>query len=71
MDRLFRDPFTHRPLPDGTTASFCNECFVTVATARWEAELERAERAHVCDRSLLDYWQSLIDEIRSRGADPD
>lgn len=62
-------PFTHRPNTDGTTASFCNRCFVTVAVARGEIELERAERIHVCDPSVLEYWKLLSDSSRFRKSD--
>jgi hypothetical protein len=42
-------PYTRRALPDGTTVSFCNKCFDTVAESHWEAELDMAEQEHVCD----------------------
>jgi hypothetical protein len=54
--------FTHRPFEDGTIASFCNKCFTTIATAQWEADLEQAEQAHVCDPRVLDYWRALANE---------
>jgi hypothetical protein len=47
--------FTRRPIPDGTTASFCNKCLDTLAVSYWEAELDRAEQAHICDPRLLEY----------------
>lgn len=41
--------FAHRDNRNGTFDSICRECFATIATAQWEASLEAAERAHVCD----------------------
>jgi len=41
--------FTHRSNPDGTIDSICRSCFITVARAFWEADLERDEHCHVCD----------------------
>ena len=42
-----------RPYPDGTTDSICRHCFATIARAKSEAELDCAERDHVCDPELL------------------
>jgi hypothetical protein len=61
--------YTRRPLPDGTTVSFCNQCFGTVAESHWEAELDKAEQDHVCDPLLLEYWKRLSDAIRSNKPD--
>lgn len=44
-----RPEFVHRSNRNGTTDSICRSCFITVATATWEAELERKERVHACD----------------------
>lgn len=41
--------FVHRSNRDGTTDTICRSCFATVATAIWEAELERKERSHSCN----------------------
>ena len=44
------DPdFVRRSNPNGTTDSICKSCFLTVATAMWEADLDSAERQHTCD----------------------
>lgn len=43
------DKFSHRPNWDGTFDSICRECFVTVATAKREADLEKPEKMHACD----------------------
>lgn len=38
---------------DGSTDSICRECFMTIATATWEADLERAEEKHDCEPRAL------------------
>lgn len=63
-------PFTHRPVPGGDTVSFCNQCFETIATSHWEAELDRAEQRHVCNPYTLDYWEKLRDGLRDQKFDP-
>ena len=45
--------FPHRMNADGTINSICPHCYATVATSTWEAELERAELEHTCERSRL------------------
>ena len=40
--------FPHRHNPDGSYDSICTGCFVTVAKAKPEAELEVFEKDHVC-----------------------
>lgn len=65
MVALVLTPFTHRPVPnDGTTASFCNKCFATVAASRSEAELEGAEQVHICDPYVLELWKALSNANR-------
>ncbi|HVH89145.1 MAG TPA: hypothetical protein VM912_20680 [Terriglobales bacterium] len=44
-----RNCFSHRPNRHGTTDSICLNCFATVCTSAWEADLERAEEQHFCD----------------------
>jgi hypothetical protein len=41
--------FSHRFNRDGTVDSICHSCFMTVATATHEAELENYEQNHLCD----------------------
>jgi hypothetical protein len=41
--------FVHRANWYGTLDSFCRQCFVTVATAKREVDLEKSEKEHVCD----------------------
>lgn len=45
--------FAHRSNRNGTTDTICRQCFVTVATAIWEADLDRAERTHTCAPGML------------------
>lgn len=45
--------FAHRSNRNGTTDTICRQCFATVATAIWEADLDRAERTHTCDPCML------------------
>ena len=40
--------FTHRENGDGTVDSICGSCFLVVARAFEEADLERLERRHEC-----------------------
>jgi hypothetical protein len=51
--------FAHRANDDGTIDSICRECFATVSTSLWEADLERAEQEHVCDPAELERFQSM------------
>lgn len=61
--------FIHRPVPDGTTISFCNNCFATVAIVQGEAELKRAEQLHVCDPYGLEHGKEPSRENRSSSPD--
>lgn len=56
--------FTRRPNADGTTDSICNKCFVTVVTAIGEGELDQAEKHHLCDPGVLEYWKRMLEEKR-------
>jgi hypothetical protein len=44
-----RPTFPHRHNRDGVVDSICSECLATIASTMDERELERHERAHVCD----------------------
>ena len=50
--------FAQRPNHDGTFDSICRACYITVATSFWEAELEKSEREHVCDKKTLERFYS-------------
>lgn len=49
--------FAHRSNRNGTTDTICRQCLATVATATWEAELERAEHRHACDPGMLQHFK--------------
>jgi hypothetical protein len=51
--------YAHRYNLNGTTDSICKECFSTIATAIWEADLERAERTHVCESRAQGQFRKL------------
>lgn len=53
--------FVRRTNINGTMDSICCKCFVTVATARREFELDGAERNHTCDPVLLEHWKELAE----------
>ncbi len=46
MPQASRTAFPHRQNADGSFDSICSECFLTIATASTEAQLETAERVH-------------------------
>jgi hypothetical protein len=57
LDALSR--FVHRSNQDGTFDSICRDCFATVQTAKTEAGLKLAERDHICDRMIVEHFNSL------------
>jgi len=69
--------FPHRTNGDGTIDAICPECFATVATSPFEADLGPMEISHVCDPALVNYYReqlirALKREVRSEhspGAD--
>ncbi|HEV2133743.1 MAG TPA: hypothetical protein VGR47_05720 [Terracidiphilus sp.] len=52
-------PFVRRANTSGTTDSICTRCYATVASAMWEIDLDRAERAHICDPHLVEHWKEM------------
>ncbi len=42
--------------------SICRECFATVATSVWEAELEQAEKTHKCDPYRVERLHRPLDD---------
>ncbi len=64
MASTLRPAFSRRANRYGTTDSICNTCFVTIAAASKEIELQRAEQRHACDPGLLELWTRLINEIK-------
>ena len=63
MGKLPGSAFSRRPERNGIIVSTCDTCFVAVATSLREAELEKAEREHVCNPETLDHWKSFLGEI--------
>jgi hypothetical protein len=59
--------FVRRFNPDGTTDSICRKCFLTVATATWEADLDSAEQCHKCDPSRLEYLKKIVERFDAVG----
>ncbi|HTV83621.1 MAG TPA: hypothetical protein VME18_13310 [Acidobacteriaceae bacterium] len=51
--------FVHRTNSDGTTDSVCMECLMTVCSSLSGFDLIRAEKYHVCNPELLEYWKAL------------
>jgi hypothetical protein len=49
MTNQERPTFPHRHNRDGIVDSICSECLVTIASTMNERDLERQERAHICD----------------------
>lgn len=54
-----RPEFVRRPNRDGSSDSICKRCLATLATSKEEAELERAERDHLCQTENLERWKNL------------
>jgi hypothetical protein len=50
------EQFAHRANDDGTVDSICRMCFATVARTHWEADLETAERMHICNPEELEHF---------------
>jgi len=57
MSQTYTLQFLHRINEDGTIDSICRECFLTVATALSNSELEREERKHHCDAWLIERYK--------------
>ena len=60
-------PFARLVIANRTTHSICTCCFVTVATATRESDLNRAERNHACDPRLVAHWKELAARDPSEG----
>lgn len=60
--------FVHRGNRDGTIDSICRQCYVTVGTSVWEAELDQAEQDHACDPDRLAHWRRLAGRPAADGA---
>ena len=53
------DKFSHRHNEDGTFDSVCRDCFMTIATANVECDLDASEKRHVCDAGILRHIEVL------------
>jgi hypothetical protein len=53
--------FIRRPRGHRTLESTCKRCFLTVATAKRERELDEAEQRHTCDSWLLEQWKQMFE----------
>jgi hypothetical protein len=51
--------FVHGNSKNGTMYSMCKRCLTLVVRAQWEADLEVADRNHVCDSDRLEYVRRL------------
>jgi hypothetical protein len=58
--------YVHRLNADGTIDSICRDCFITIASSRWEAELERTESAHRCDSLRLEHLNNSLNRASRR-----
>jgi hypothetical protein len=59
------EDFSHRHNEDGTVASICRECFVTVATAQDESQLSRDERLHTCNPGIVAWYHERPNELKT------
>ena len=66
----FDPDFVHRSNTNGTTDSICKSCFLTIATAMWEADLESAERQHKCDPFRLSSLRKSVQRAAERSTEP-
>lgn len=58
---LLKPSFLRHQNANGTFDSVCKNCFVTVATAPREFELEEPERNHVCDPQVVQHWKEVAE----------
>ena len=49
--------FPHRVNENGMIDSICPRCFVTIGSSQREGDLAKMESDHVCDPSLLRYYE--------------
>ena len=57
--------FVHRYTEFGID-SICTRCFATVSTVTREADLERFERDHKCDPSMLERFERVLEPRASQ-----
>lgn len=61
-----RPSFLRHVNTNGIVDSVCRNCYVTVASATKESELEEPERTHVCNPYLVEHWKEIAKGKRSR-----
>jgi len=57
--------FAHRTNIDGTFDSICLTCFMTVAHADVEEELNSSEYVHLCDLDCLERLRAISDRLQT------
>jgi len=61
MALLTPSMFVRRLTAHRATESICTRCSLTVATAKREEELDKAEQSHICDSWLLEQWKQMFE----------
>ena len=56
-----QNTFVRRSTGHRTVESTCKRCFLTVAIAKRERELDQAEQRHICEPWLLEQWKQIFD----------
>jgi hypothetical protein len=59
--------FAHRPNRDGSFDSICARCFRTISNSWNEADLDQAERDHVCSPGDVDRSVQCLSELPRKG----
>ena len=57
MNQTYTIKFIHRINEDGSIDSICRDCFVTIATARTQSDLQAQERQHSCEPMILERYE--------------
>jgi hypothetical protein len=60
--------FVHRKNADGSFDSICANCFRTTARRKIEAELEQAERDHICAPENVNRADEWLSDLPEKGA---
>jgi hypothetical protein len=61
-----RPSFLRHVNANGIVDSVCRNCYVTVASATRESELEEPERNHVCNPNLVEHWKDIAKGKQTR-----
>jgi len=65
FDLTYMPDFVRRANLNGSIDSICTKCYVTVATATLDADLDSAEPRHQCDSWRLEYYKKLVERVDS------